>query len=111
MFQALVIACSTFVLYVVMSQAVVSLLGRPVRLASVDRLVVQPHHRRGILLPLALVGAVAVALITQAIVVVGLIASQDIAVTAILISELVAAAVWTLVLVIPRRAADDAARQ
>lgn len=70
--ESVAIAGSMLFLFVVMSQSAVSLCGRRVPLAGLDRFAVQPHHRNGVNRLLAIALSIVVATGTQGLVAIGL---------------------------------------
>lgn len=73
--ESVLFAGSMLSLFVVMSQSVVSLLGRQVPLKGLNRLAVQPQHRRGLNRPFAIAVSMFVATGTQGLIAIGLLQS------------------------------------
>lgn len=108
--EALVIAATMLVLFVVMSQSAVSLLGREVPVKWLDRLAVQPLNRIGLIRPLGVLVSAVIAFATQAVIVLSIAEPGlgDIP-RAILVVELVGATTWAAGLLVV--AVGNASRQ
>jgi hypothetical protein len=103
MLESGVIAGSVWLLWVGSTQALASLLGRAVPLGSINRQIVGPQHRRGYLLPVAIVFTGVVAAWSQIIILAGLAASRDAGTFLIYALALLASAGWAITLLLAGR--------
>lgn len=108
--EALVIAASMLSLFVLMSQALASLLGRRVPVAVLDEAVVRPDHRRGPLRPIGVAWSAAIVVLTQGVAIAALVQGGEASVRIIYALELILAATWGAVVIAAgrrRRAGPD----
>jgi hypothetical protein len=96
--QAAFVASSVFVLFVLMSQALVSLAGRAVPLPALDRVWTSIHHRTGALRAVGLIWTAGIGAATQALAVFGIANADNQFARLAFGAEVVLAVRWTIVL-------------
>jgi quinol-cytochrome oxidoreductase complex cytochrome b subunit len=96
--EALVIAVSMLVLFVVMSQALSSLMERRVPIPFLDEAIVQPAHRRGLWRPIGIVWCAALVVLTEGGAIAALAQSGEASVRIVYAVELILAGAWAVIL-------------